>query len=199
MNQILNTNNKNEKIKKFFKMQLRISIILIIVGVIYIIKFLRKKENENNISNIISLNAKLNSVFSYYEVKENRIYFGRILCEKINLDYYIYNTYSEENLKILPCKFSGGDLGEDTNICIIGHNYFDNRFFSNLNELEIGDIITLKDLEENTYEYTVYEKYEANESDTEKVIENKIGRELTLCTCTYNKDFRLVIKAQNIR
>ncbi|MBR2289330.1 MAG: sortase [Clostridia bacterium] len=160
------------------------------------IRNIKEKEKENILSNTISLNAKLNSVFSYREVKEESIYFGRIICEKIDLDDYIYNEYSEENLKILPCKFSGGTLEEDGNICIIGHNYYDNRFFSNLNKLEIGDTIVIKDLEEKTYEYKVYQKYEINQSDTEKVTRQEVPRELTLCTCTYDKEKRFVVKAE---
>ena len=108
MNQILNTNNKKEKIKKVFKIQFLFSIIFIVFGIFYIIRNIKIKEKENSVSNIISLNAKLNSVFAENKKSnESELYFGRILCEKINLDYYIYNDYSEDNLTILPCKFSG--------------------------------------------------------------------------------------------
>lgn len=108
MNQILNTNNKKEKIKRIFKFQFIISLSLIVLGLFYIIRNIKIKEKENKISNMISLNAKLNSVFSDNKKGyEKGVYFGRIVCDKIDLDYYIYNNYSEENLKILPCKFSG--------------------------------------------------------------------------------------------
>ena len=195
MNQILNMINK-EKIKKFFKIQLIISIVCIVFGVIYLIVNIKEKEKQNNISNIVSLNARLNSVFSKNIVEEKSIYFGRIICDKIDLDYYIYNEYSKENLEVLPCKFSGGNIGEETNICIIGHNYFDNRFFSNLNKLEIEDIVILNDLNDNSYEYQVYKKFEINENDIESVIKQEFSKELTLCTCTYNKEQRLVVKAK---
>ena len=200
MNQILNINKKKKKIKKIFKIQFIVSIILIIAGIVYIIKNIKNKEKENNISKIISLNAKINSVFSENKLtnEENDLYFGRIICEKIGLDYYVYNKYSEENLKILPCKFSGGLINENGNICIIGHNYYDDRFFSNLNKLNNNDIITLKDLEGNSYKYSVYKKYEINEIDTEKVIDSVLERELTLCTCTFDKNKRLIIKAKFI-
>ena len=199
MNQILNTKKDKSKIKKIFKIQLLISAFFILAGIIYFFKIFKEKERENNISKVISLNAKVNSVFSNNKIEEeNSIYFGRIICEKIGLDYFVYNKYSESNLKALPCKFSGKSLKENGNICIIGHNYFDNRFFSNLNKLENKDIIILKDLEENTYKYSVYKKYEINEIDTEKVVESYFERELTLCTCTFNKNKRLIIKAKFI-
>lgn len=197
MNQILNTKKDKSKIKKIFKMQLLISAIFIVFGVIYFFKIFKEKERENNISKEILLNAKVNSVLSSNKTKDN-IYFGRIICEKIGLDYFVYNNYSESNLRALPCKFSGKNLNENGNICIIGHNYFDNRFFSNLNKLENKDIIILKDLDENIYKYSVYKKYEINEIDTEKVVEGYFERELTLCTCTFNKNKRLIIKAKFI-
>ena len=183
MNQILNTNKKNNKTKLFFKFQFLISIVLIIFGIIYILKTIKEKERENEISNIISLNAKINSVFyGKEEINLNNIYFGRIIIDKINLDYYIYNNYTEQNLKVLPCKYSGpNSLDDNGNICIIGHNYYDDRFFSNLNKLEIKDVIIIKNLEEKTYKYVVYKKYE---------------RELTLSTCTFDKTKRLVIRAK---
>ena len=197
MNQILSTKMKNRKIIKVLKIQFIVSIIFIILGIIYIVKILKEKEKQNNISNIISLNAKLNSVFSSNNDNNvDKVYFGRIVCEKIGLDYYVYNNYSEENLKILPCKFSGGELEESSNICIIGHNYFDNRFFSNLNKLEVGDVIFVNDLKNNTYKYYVYKKFEINEGDTQSVLKQEKERELTLCTCTFNKKKRLVIKLE---
>ena len=58
MNQILNTNNRKEKIKRIFKFQFIISLILIILGLFYIIRNIKIKEKENKISNMISLNAK---------------------------------------------------------------------------------------------------------------------------------------------
>lgn len=108
MNQILNTKERKEKIKKIFQLQLAVSVVLIVFGFFYIIRNIKEKERENHISSIISLNAKLNSVFATLNQEENaEIYFGRLICDKIGLDYYVYNQYSEENLKILPCKFSG--------------------------------------------------------------------------------------------
>lgn len=107
MNQILNVKEKKLKLKKIFKIQFSISVILIFIVFIYFLNNLSQKSKENNISNIVKLNAKLNSVF--LSNNEN-LYLGRIKIDKIELDYFVYNSYSEENLKILPCKFSGNEL-----------------------------------------------------------------------------------------
>ena len=195
MNQILNT-DYFKKLKLIFTIQFLISLILIVFEVINMIKTMKDKEEENRISKTVSINAKLNTIFSKDELKEDNLYFGRIICSKIGLDEYIYNNYSVDNLKVLPCKFYGNSFEEDGNICIIGHNYFDNRFFSNLNKLEINDKIILNDLNENQYEYAVYKKYEIDEKDVEQVIKSDVRKEITLCTCTFDKSKRLIIKAK---
>jgi LPXTG-site transpeptidase (sortase) family protein len=151
------------------------------------------KNKENSLTNTIILNAKLNSVFG--ENIENE-YFGKLEIAKINLNYFVYNSYSSEKLKILPCKFSG-DLNQPGNICIIGHNYFDNRFFSNLNQLELYDEIIIEDLYKNRYKYIVYDIYEIDENEINRALENDGNyKTLTLCTCTFNKNKRLIIKAK---
>ena len=82
MNQILNTKYKKEKMKKLFELQFFISISFIILGVIYIVKNIKEKERLNNLSKTIALNAKLNSVFSYNEDKQDSIYIGKIVWNR---------------------------------------------------------------------------------------------------------------------
>ena len=194
MNQILDVKEKKLKIKMLFKIQFILSFGLMIIVLVYFLSQMNNKSKENNISKVISLNAKLNSVFSE-NIQET--YLGRIKIDKINLDYFVYNTYSDKLLKVLPCKFFGGNLHHPGNICIIGHNYFDNRFFSNLNKLDINDIIIMEDLDGNKYKYTVYNIYEINEKQIEEVQKNDGNyKTLTLCTCTFDKNRRLIIKAR---
>lgn len=199
MNQILNSKNKNKRIKIIFKLQFIFSIILVIICIIILFNNLKCKEKENIISKTISINAKLSSLYSANYNKSNKepsMYFGEIICDKIKLDSFIFEQYSLERLKILPCKFSGGQLGDNGNICIIGHNYFDDRFFSNLYKLDNGDIITVKNLEGKKYNFEVFLKDEISEKDVSEVIEQRYQQELTLCTCTKNKEKRLIVKAK---
>ena len=144
----------------------------------------------------------------YYELQElsrdvneykNDIYFCTLKIPKINLEYFVYKSYTENNLKILPCKFSGGNLNENGNICIIGHNYFDDRFFGNINELKIGDKIILEDLQGIEFYYYIYDIYEINENEIYEVIKNEENlKTITLCTCTTNKNSRLIVKAKSV-
>ena len=195
MNQILYERNIiSKKVKLLFKMQFYFSFICIIVLFLYWLN-INKKENVNKyLSSIISVNAKLNTVFNS---KENDIYFGKLSIEKINLDYFVYNNCSEELLKLLPCKYSGPKLGDDGNICILGHNYLDGNFFSNIDKLEVNDEIVIEGFDDKIYKYKVYEKLEINKSNIEEIVNSKRqGRVLTLCTCTLDKNIRFLIRAE---
>lgn len=202
MNQILETKNKIKNYRKIFKIQFIISFLAIIILFIYILKESNIKENEYEITKIVSQNAKIVSLFESYNSEEyykNDIYFCTLKIEKINLEYFVYKNYTENNLKILPCKFSGVNLNENGNICIMGHNYFDDRFFGNINKLKIGDKIILEDLQGVEYSYYIYDIYEINENDIYEVIKNEENlKTLTLCTCTINKDTRLIVKAKSV-
>ncbi len=194
MNQIL-FNKKNKKLKYIFKVQLFISILIIIILIIYIVNSYNKDENMENISKIINKNIRINSM---YEVEkqssDKKIYLGKIYIEKINLEYGIFNNMDEELLKIAPCKFYGGNLGEKGNIAIVGHNYNDNRFFSRIGELDVKDKIILEDLKNNKYEYVIFDIFETREDDM-TVLKATKNYELTLITCNNSNKKRVIVKA----
>ena len=148
-----------------------------------------------NISKIINKNIRINSM---YEVEkqssDKKIYLGKIYIEKINLEYGIFNNMDEELLKIAPCKFYGGNLGEKGNIAIVGHNYNDNRFFSRIGELDVKDKIILEDLKNNKYEYVIFDIFETREDDM-TVLKATKNYELTLITCNNSNKKRVIVKA----
>ena len=137
-------------------------------------------------------------LISLYEAQnvmiENNKYFGKIIIDKINLEYTIFNQFSEELLKISPCKFYGVNLGQRGNICITAHNYNDNRFFGRLNELEIEDKIILQDINGKSYEYTVFDIFETHKND-KSVLKSNRRYDLTLVTCNNSNQKRIIIKA----
>lgn len=130
---------------------------------------------------------------------EKNLYFCKIEIDKIGISYPVFNELNEELLKIGPCKFYGKDIGDNTNICIAGHNYNDNRFFSNLFKMKIGEKIKIIDLDKKEYLYEIFDIYETEESDVEGVINKKRAYELTLLTCNNSNGKRLIIKAFLIR
>lgn len=196
MNQILVNKNLNKKIKYIFKVQFLISII---IAFIFVIIFMFNYNNEENLEKIsIEINKAIK--LSYiYTVEDNKsdIYFGKIIIDKINLEYTIFNEFNEELLKIAPCKFYGKNIIDKGNIAIVAHNYNDERFFGRLSELEIKDKIKILSLDNKEYTYTIYDIFET-EADDMSVLKSNKYYELTLITCNNINKKRLVVKSYRI-
>lgn len=193
MNQILVNKNSNKKIKYIFKVQFLISII---IATIFILIFMFNYDNEEHLEEISSEINKAIKLSAMYTVEENKsdVYFGKIIIDKINLEYTVFNEFNEELLKIAPCKFYGKGINDRGNIAIAAHNYNDERFFGRLSELEIKDKIKILSLDNKEYMYTVYDIFETEEDDT-SVLKNNKYYELTLITCNNISKKRLVVKS----
>lgn len=120
---------------------------------------------------------------------------GKIGISKINIYSPIIYETTDELLKIGPTKLCGPEPNEVGNLCIIGHNYRNDQFFSNLSNLEIDDEIVIINNQKNSVKYRVYDKYEVEETDLSPTSQETNGkRELTLITCTKNKKYRFIVK-----
>lgn len=195
MNQILYDKRKYIKRNYIFRFQFIISIILAIIAIALIFSIYSEEESLENISRSIDKNVKLSGIYNITKVDQAKeLYFGRIIIDKINLEYSIFNIYNEELLKISPCKFYGNNMDEKDNICIAAHNYNDERFFGRIDELNIKDTITLENLNGKKYTYIVYEKFETKDDDFSILKSNK-NYELTLLTCNNSNKKRLIVKA----
>jgi len=217
MNQILENklnkieNLKNSKISytkniKKFKSIFWFSIIVILICIIFysFIKYnTSKKEqfakslvNQFDITTLYSNNystARLSNTTN----QNNNFVIGLIKIDKINLFYPILSNTTEENLKISPCRFYGPMPNEIGNLCIAGHNYDDNSFFSNLYKLNIGDEIRIYDSFNLLIKYHIYDKYETSKKDTSCTSQDTNGnKEITLVTCNNFNGNRLIIKAK---
>ncbi|MBR3613675.1 MAG: sortase [Clostridia bacterium] len=195
MNQILFDKNVSKQKSYIFKIQFILSIILAIVFAFYIYMNYSENENLESISKIIDKNFELSKIYEVQKTSNNsQMFFGKIIIDKINLEYSVFNMYNEDLLKISPCKFYGSQLGEKGNICIAAHNYNDNRFFSRIDELKIKDTIKLINLENLEYEYIIYDIFETEENDFSILKKNK-NFELTLLTCNNSNKKRIIVKA----
>ena len=194
MNQILFNEKNNQKKRNFYIVQLALSIGFA-VALLFII-FIDYNENEDleNISKTLDKKIELSTIYNTTIDSTQNLYLGRIIIEKINLEYSVFNDYNKELLKISPCKFFGVNIGEKGNICIAAHNYNDNRFFGRIDELEIKDVIKLIDLANNEYEFIVYDIFEIEENDFSILKANK-NYELTLLTCNNSNNKRIIIKS----
>jgi len=93
---------------------------------------------------------------------------------------------------------NGYNLNKPGNTVIIGHNYRNGLFFSNNKKINVGDKIYVTDWTGVSLTYTVYNKFETNDTDTSFYERDTVGKaELTLSTCTdANNDRRLIILAK---
>lgn len=122
---------------------------------------------------------------------------GVINIPSINVNYPILSTYTDELLKIAPCRFHGPNPNEVGNLCIAGHNYKNSKFFSKVPNLKLGDKIEITDLSGRMLTYTVYDKFIVNPDELECTSQLTNGnKEITLITCTNDNKQRHIIKAR---
>ena len=128
---------------------------------------------------------------------------GRIEIPKIGVNYAILAQTSGDTLvdwlKISPVMFWGVYPNEVGNLSIAGHNYRNKRFFSKVPTLKNGDRIRITDAEGKKVNYTVFDKYEVDPSDTD-CINDVPGKEnkkvVTLITCTNDSKKRVIVQAE---
>lgn len=213
MNQILQTylNNKSykSKIKNNLKIQLYFSVLLIafIIGT-FIYKSINISKQENyskqilenyNIiriySNLSSINTEPNSSITKNNITSDmQNILGTISIPKLNIQYPVFPNFDNELLKISPCRFFGPNLGENGNICIAGHNYDNNKFFSNIASLNVNDEILLTNNLNKVFCYYVKKIYEVKPDDLSPIYsydDNK--KQLTLVTCNNKNNNRIII------
>lgn len=122
---------------------------------------------------------------------------GVINIPSIDVNYPILSTYTDELLKIAPCRFHGPNPNEVGNLCIAGHNYKNSKFFSKVPNLQLGDKIEITDLSGRMLTYTVYDKFIVNPDELECTSQLTNGnKEITLITCTNDNKQRHIIKAR---
>lgn len=133
---------------------------------------------------------------TYYE---NFVMIGHIEIPKINLKYPILEEETVKSLeKSVAVRYPmDAKLNTVGNVVIVGHNYRNGMFFSNLKKVAIGDKVKITDINGQTLVYTVYEKYETTPEDVEYITRD-VGEniEVTLVTCTDDSSARIVLKAK---
>ena len=91
----------------------------------------------------------------------------------------------------------GPGVNKVGNTVLAGHNYRNGTFFSNNKKLNIGDKIYVTDLDGKRMTYTIYDKFETDDTDTEYMTRDTQGAvEISLTTCTDDSKARLIILAK---
>ncbi len=209
MNQILFTNDNNlkndKKNVKNYKLILLFSLIIIIFLLSYYIYSYVISNKKENISFALLNNFNIKRLYSdeneYTVVTLNNdqdfFVIGSIEIPSIRINYPILSDTNDELLKIAPCRFYGPYPNKEGNLCIAAHNYDDNRFFSNLFKLKIGDKINIYDSTSSLTIYYIYDKFEITKNDTTCTSQDTNGKkEITLVTCNNFNNNRLIIKAK---
>lgn len=124
---------------------------------------------------------------------------GSINIPSIEVNYPILAETTDSLLKVSVCRFWGGNANEVGNLCIAGHNYRNNRFFSKVLTLKVGDIIEITDLNNQTIKYSIYDKYTVDPKDTSCTSQVTNGKKIvTLITCTNDSKQRVIVQAEEI-
>ncbi len=194
------------KIAKVYNILLYIILIsIIIVIALLIIKYTRNQINEKDLklalNNIYNTQLRQENVTQEIEAeyKGNKI-IGIIKIPKINIEYPILDSTSNETMKISVTKFWGKGVHSIGNLCISGHNNKDGTMFGKIKELELEDIIEMTNMKKVTKQYVIYAKYIIDSNNISIINTDEIGtREVTLITCTNGNKNRLIIKAREIK
>lgn len=153
---------------------------------------------ENNEASTSVANTKRTGT---YKASNGKTYstVGSISIPSINVNYPILSETTDELLKVSVCKFWGCDPNEVGNLCIAGHNYRNKKFFSKAINLVVGDTIEITDLNDQTMQYSVCDKYTVDPNDVSCTSQLTNGKKIvTLITCTNDSQQRVVIKAEAI-
>ena len=127
---------------------------------------------------------------------------GTMKIPAINLEYPIFEEITTKALEtgLIALYPNGDNINQVGNTVIIGHNYRNGMFFSNLKKLSNGAKIYIKDFRGTTLTYEVYNKLEAAATDTSFYTRDTNGlAEITLSTCTdASNDQRTILFAKQI-
>ncbi len=124
---------------------------------------------------------------------------GTIEIPATSLKYPVIEQYeySPKALETSVVVLYGVGLNQVGNTTIAGHNYRNNLFFSNNKKLKVGDKIYITDSTGKRLSYTIYDKFETTENDTEYITRDTQGAiELSLTTCTDDSKARIIILAR---
>lgn len=115
----------------------------------------------------------------------------------LGIKYPVLAKTSEALLKVSLNKYWGPNPNQVGNMCIVGHNYNDSRFFGKLNQIKMGAEIIITELDGEALSYYVYETDMIDPYDTTCTSQRTNGRkEITLITCNVDGSQRFIAKAR---
>jgi LPXTG-site transpeptidase (sortase) family protein len=147
------------------------------------------EQQENTMKSVAATKTYTASDGQKYEA------IGFVRIPKIGVDYPILEDSTDALLKVSVCKFHGSNPNEVGNLCIVGHNYRNSKFFSKVPTLSVGDIVEIEDLSKRTLQYEVYDIHTVDPKDRKDTTQYTNGKkEVTLITCTNDSKQRYIVK-----
>lgn len=184
-------------------------IVLAMIAIKYGRNYLNEKDVEETLSYIEQEFERIQQVSEVNEKKGNKneelldVEYkgykieGIIEIPKIEIKYPIINETNDETMKLSITKFWGPEANQLGNYTVAGHNNKDGTMFGKTKYLQIGDIIKLTNLKNQTVEYKVFRIYTVDPNDVGYVESVEPDtREITLITCTNGHKNRLITKAR---
>lgn len=159
-----------------------------------------EENQEQQVSNKVSEPNKKTAYVTSSGEKYNII--GKLNIPKLNIEYSILSETSTELLKISLNRYWGAYPNQIGNMVVLGHNYKNGKFFSNLLKIHIGDVVKIIDTTGTTLDYSVYKTDIIDPYDnscTSQLTDGK--KEITLITCYYENGNshatkRFIVKAR---
>lgn len=158
----------------------------------------RKVANKIQLSSIYSNHSRQNNIASNLSDQFGDLpVIGTISVPIIDVYYPILSHTTDDLLKLSPCRFYGPMPNQIGNMCIVGHNYDNNKFFSNIKNLKHNDEIIILDTNNQSVSYYVYSSMEVSDNDSSPVLQKADNkREITLITCNNKTKKRIIVKAK---
>lgn len=155
-----------------------------------------KNSNNENSTQDTTANQTEESMLTTYK---GYPVIAKLEIPKINLETYVIAEYSNQALGVSVTKFYGGNPNEVGNFCIAGHNYITKNMFHDLKKLDVSDIFTLIDTNNNKGIYQIYLVETVEPDETQCLSQKTDGKiEVTLITCTTDSSKRIIVKAVKI-
>lgn len=188
--------------KKISKIFFVLGIILITLSIFFLIHDLNEDKlagsTSKKVLGIIESDLDNNDNSNKSEIDDTILidgynYIGIIEIPSINLKLPVMTTFDYDRLKIAPCIYYGSIETNDLVIC--GHSY--KNHFRYLKELKSGDIITITDMNSNTYYYEVELVEILKPTEVLEMIDSSF--DLTLYTCTSDSRNRITVRCNRIK
>lgn len=122
---------------------------------------------------------------------------GTMEIPKINFKYPVLDRASKASMEKSVGIAYGPGLNKVGNTVIMGHNYRNGTFFSDLYKLANNDEIYITDESGTRMKYLVYNIYETSAEDFDYATRDTAGkREISLSTCTDDVNGRIIVWAR---